>query len=478
MKRILFSAALFVLPCVSTSAAEYLVKLKATDKSLEDSFLGRNGGTLELVSRTGSLYKWNTSVRHFNLKGAFRDQKEVEFIEANRTIHLPTNPSIEKSRDAFIATFGRYHKESLAVKSEKPDIQSAPTTSTTGADPSLNNAWGMPYIGADTAWGKTKEGEGIVVAVTDSGVDYNHEDLIANMWRNPNEIPGNGIDDDHNGYIDDVVGWDFTANDNKPYDVTASIFQIMLSGGNPGHGTHVSGVIGAVHNNGKGTSGVAPKVKIMALRFINETGEGDSAAAIKAIDYAIANGAKIINASWGSEGEDEDSKALKEALQRAKDAGVIFVAAAGNGRVDQATGKGVGYDNDTDDKPSYPATYDFDNIISVAANDSEGNLAEFSNFGKKTVDISAPGVKILSTVPGNKYQDTVIDLGSMKATWDGTSMATPFVVGSLAVIWSQNPTQSWTEVKKTLLSHVVSLSGLTDKVATGGHVSLNEATDR
>ena len=292
------------------------------------------------------------------------------------------------------------------------------------------------------------------------------------MWRNKGEIPDNSVDDDKNGYVDDIVGWDFTMNDNKPYDVTGSMMDILLKGGNPGHGTHCSGVIGARLNNGVGTAGVAPQVKIMALRFINETGKGDTASAIKAIDYAVKNGANIISASWGGEAGDEDDSALKEAIQRAEKKGVLFIAAAGNGRMDPTTGKSGGFDNDSDKKPMIPASYPYENIIAVAAIDSKGALAEFSNWGHKTVKVGAPGVKILSTVPHNKYQDTIIDLGSIKATWDGTSMAAPFVAGAAAVIWSQSPKQSWQDVKGKLLTNAAPLDSLKDKVATGGRVDL------
>ena len=248
---------------------------------------------------------------------------------------------------------------------------------------------------------------------------------------------------------------------------------ILFKGGNPGHGTHVSGVVGARLDNGMGTAGVAPLVHIMPLRFIKEDGQGDSAGAVGAIDYAVANGANIINASWGSEGEDAGDVILREALQRAEAKGVLFVAAAGNGRLNNATQKAEGFNNDTDAKPMYPATYPYSNIVAVAAIDSSDKIAEFSNFGKKTVHVGAPGVKILSTVPGGKYQDTIVDLGSMKVTWDGTSMASPFVSGTLAVIWSQNPSWKAAQVKEYLLQHTAAVSDLTGKVVTDGRIDLH-----
>ncbi len=226
-------------------------------------------------------------------------------------------------------------------------------------------------------------------------------------------------------------------------------------------------------NNGEGVAGVAPQVKIMAMRFITEKGQGTTDAAIKAIDYAVKNGANIINASWGGEkGNDGEDKALQEALARAEQKGVLFVAAAGNGRANPAAGTSAGFDNDTDPKPMVPASFTNSNIVSVAAIDSEKKLATFSNWGHKTVALGAPGVKILSTVPGNRYQDTIIDIGTLKATWDGTSMAAPFVAGSLAVIWSQHPGWSAAQVKAELLAHTTAIDSLKGKVASEGHVNL------
>jgi len=461
--------------CIAQAATqEYLVRFNEANADTTKQFLAANGGRLELVSREGLLYKWTTDQ---TISPAWN--ANVAYIQRNHVLSILANPSIEEHRDEILAALndddgGLPDIPDLGGgggSKDKPAIE-APPSQTHGIDPLLEKAWGIFTIGADKAWKETPQGKGIVVAVTDTGADYNHEDLISNMWRNKGEIADNGVDDDKNGYVDDIVGWDFTMNDNKPYDITGSLMDILLKGGNPGHGTHCSGVIGAALNNSVGTAGVAPQVKIMALRFINETGKGDTASAIKAIDYAVNNGANIISASWGGEAGDEDDSALKEALQRAEKKGVLFIAAAGNGRMNPTTGKSGGFDNDSDKKPMVPASYPFENIIAVAAIDSKGALAEFSNWGHKSVKVGAPGVKILSTVPHNKYQDTIIDLGSIKATWDGTSMAAPFVSGAAAVIWSQSPKQSWQDVKGKLLANAVPLDSLKDKVATGGRVDL------
>jgi subtilisin family serine protease len=319
----------------------------------------------------------------------------------------------------------------------------------------------------------------MVVAVLDTGVDYTHEDLVDNMWRNPGESgvdaqgrdkSTNGVDDDANGFVDDLMGWDFVANDNKPYDLTLSFIEIITQGGNPGHGTHCAGNVAARGENGKGIAGVAPNVKIMALRFLSEKGGGTTADAIKSIRYAIDNGAQILSNSWGSEGEDpndrEGNEALRDAVRYAEGRGALFIAAAGNGR------NGRGYDNDSDRNPAYPATYDMESIISVAAIDNQGQLGGFSNWGRRTVDIGAPGVKVFSTVPGNKYQDQIGSIFGQVIFWDGTSMATPHVAGAAALYWSLHPQKNWRQVKDAILGSVKKTSILSSRVSSGGQLDV------
>lgn len=329
-----------------------------------------------------------------------------------------------------------------------------------GADTDFAKQWGMSDIGVKDAWNTTKGSNTIVVAVIDTGIDYTHDDLAANIWRNPGEtgtdVQGrdkakNGVDDDGNGYVDDVVGWDFAKNDNKPYDVASGGF----FGGNPGHGTHCAGNVGGIADNGKGIVGVAPNIKMMAVRFLDENGSGDMANGVKAIKYAVDAGAKVLSNSWGSEGDGGEGTPLKEAIQYAMDKGVLFVAAAGNGH------SGVGYNNDTDAKPGYPASYDHANIVSVAAIDKGNKLGSFSNWGAKTVDIAAPGVGVYSTVTANKYMNL-----------DGTSMACPHVAGAAALYWSKHPTANWQDVKNALLSSVTPLSNLNGKMTSGGKLNV------
>ncbi len=289
-------------------------------------------------------------------------------------------------------------------------------------------------IDAAEAWNVTTGSTSVVVAVIDTGIDYRHSDLAANVWSNTDEIAGNGVDDDRNGYVDDVRGWDFANNDNDPFD-------------DNGHGTHVAGIIGAVGNNGVGVAGVAWRVRLMPLKFLAADGSGSLSGAIAALNYAVANGATISNNSWGGGGF---SEALVNALVNARNAGHVFVAAAGNG----------GTDNDT--APHYPASYDLDNVVSVAATDRNDRLASFSNYGLNTVDVAAPGVSILSTTPNGGY-----------GYRSGTSMAAPHVAGALALVRALHPEWNHTRVINQVLSSADTPSALAGRVA--GSRRLNAA---
>jgi subtilisin family serine protease len=296
-------------------------------------------------------------------------------------------------------------------------------------EPRFNDLWGLHNIGQTVnsstgianvdANGKeasnfTQGDPNLAVAVIDDGVDFSHPDLADRAWKNPGESgtgkETNGIDDDGNGYVDDVNGWDFYNKDKTVQDAGDK------------HGTHVAGTI-AASVNGQGVVGVAPNVKIMALKFMGTNAQGQisgkSSDAIKALDYARSKGVKISNNSWSYEGSPSNS--LKQAIVSSK---LLFVASSGNGGSD-----GVGDDNDKDpNKTTYPASYDSPNILSVAAIDNKGKLASFSNYGLKTVDISAPGVSILSTTPGGSLQ-----------FWNGTSMAAPHATGAAALAASKYP---------------------------------------
>jgi subtilisin family serine protease len=371
-------------------------------------------------------------------------------------------------------------REAQAAAPKKPDNLDIPARGPggSGTDGEYSKQWGMNDNNVKGSWGQGR-GKGTIVAVIDTGVDYTHEDLTDNLWRNAGESgtdsqgrnkATNGVDDDNNGFIDDTIGWDFVSNDNKPYDLYMEGLDLLMGGGNPGHGTHCAGNVGAIADNGRGIAGVAPETKIMVLRFLSEKGEGSTAGAIQSINYAVKMGAKVLSNSWGSEGEDPadgaQNQALRDAIKAAQDAGVLFIAAAGNGH------QGVGYDNDKDAKPAYPASYDHENIVSVAALDSSDKLGAFSNWGSKSVDIGAPGVVVFSTTAGGKYSDTVIDMYGIKATWDGTSMATPHVAGAAALYWSVNPNATWREVRDAIMKSSKPINSLNGKSVSGGKLNV------
>ncbi len=303
-------------------------------------------------------------------------------------------------------------------------------------DPYYSQLWGMEKIQAPEAWDIQTGDSSIVVAVIDTGLDYNHEDIIGNVWQNAGEMPDNGYDDDGNGYVDDVRGWNFVSNNNNPDD-------------DNNHGTHCSGVIGAVGDNYTGVVGVNWNVKVMPLKFLNGGGSGDLDDAVSAIEYAIINGADVMSNSWGGGGY---SQTMYDAISAADDEGIIFVAAAGNS-----------YTN-TDNNPAYPACYDLDNIISVAATTSSDGKAYFSNYGLVTVDLGAPGSGIYSTVAGNGY-----------SSMDGTSMACPHVAGACAMVWAEFPDFTHAEVKDRILTYVDLISSMAGKCVTGGRLNLYRA---
>ncbi len=480
-----------------TLSGEYLVKLENTSAVTQAQLRTQlpDGARIEALG-IGNWVKVElpeSTVFSLNADN-FLNLKNVLAIEPNQPLRIYENPSLLKLKKSLAELFpnddcpipGMCNGDGgggigdiigSSPKQDNPEIPNSSTPST-GEDKYLDKQWGMIDIGARNAWSSQKGRKDVVVAVIDTGVDYTHEDLVDNLWRNPGEVgkddqgrdkSTNGVDDDGNGYVDDVIGWDFVSNDSKPFDLTSSMLQLFI-GGNPGHGTHCAGNVAARGFNGKGISGVAPNVSIMSIRFIGEKGQGSVASAIKAIKYAVDNGAHILSNSWGSEGEDTtgDSQALKDAIAYAETEGRLFVAAAGNGRA------GKGYDNDADAKPAYPASYDHDIIVSVAALDASGSLGAFSNWGASKVDIGAPGVKVFSTTSDGKYNDTVINLEfiGMTATWDGTSMATPHVAGAAALYLSQNPDATWREVKEALIKSATPIESMKGKSVSGGKLNV------
>ncbi|MDA8775481.1 S8 family serine peptidase [Opitutales bacterium] len=318
-----------------------------------------------------------------------------------------------------------------AVAYVEPDYIVNRTANTN--DPLISQQWALPKIKAAEAWKMTKGSHAVSVAIIDTGIDYRHPDLQGNIWINPGEIADNGKDDDGNGYIDDIYGWDFSNNDNDPMD------------GN-GHGTHVAGSIAAATNNGKLIAGVAWHTKMAGLKFLSDKGSGSTSDAIDAVAYSSAMGFKVSNNSWGGGGK---SRALKTAIEKAGQKGQVFCAAAGNSR------------KDNDRSPHYPSSYDCKNIISVAASDSSDRLASFSCYGKNSVDLAAPGVRILSLLPNNKT-----------ASWSGTSMATPHVAGAAALIFAVNPNAGYAEVKEAIMSSVDPVKAFEGKMMAAGRLNV------
>jgi subtilisin family serine protease len=316
-------------------------------------------------------------------------------------------------------------------------------------DSGFSKLWGLNNTGqtggkagadidAPEAWDVfAPKGNTVVVAVIDSGIDYTHPDLVNRIWANPKETAGNGVDDDHNGYVDDIRGWNFVRNNNNPMD-------------DHNHGTHVAGTIGASFNNSVGVAGVAgpAQIRMMPLKFLDNTGTGLLSNAVKAIDYATANGAVVSNNSWAGGGF---SQALHDAIQRNYQAGRLFVAAAGNDA------------KNTDSSVVYPQGYNVPNIISVAAMTASDSLSSFSNYGAKTTDMAAPGSSIYSTVRGGY------------ALYNGTSMAAPHVTGSAAMMWAQNPALNSVQVKDILMNTTRKVGYLSGKTVSGGVLNLKNA---
>ncbi len=301
-------------------------------------------------------------------------------------------------------------------------------------DPYYGELYGMERIMGPDAWDDHTGDQEFIVAVIDTGIDYNHPDLVANIWTNPGEIPGNGQDDDGNGYVDDVHGYDFSNYDSDPMD------------GNS-HGTHCSGTIGGVGDNGVGVAGVNWRCRLAAVQFLNSGGSGSMEGAIDAVQYCNANNFRVSNNSWGGGGY---SQSMFDVINAAgSQDGHIFCAAAGNSGSYGAL---------------YPAAYTCPNILSVCATDSNDNLASFSQYHPVEVDLGAPGVDILSSVPGNGYD-----------YFSGTSMATPHVAGGTALVYSLIGGNDYAKVRNIILSTVRPLGSLAGNCATGGILNVDEA---
>lgn len=315
-------------------------------------------------------------------------------------------------------------------------------------DTHVNKQWYLSRIQAPSAWQKINRSPNIIIAVIDSGIDIDHPDLKDNIWRNIKELAANGEDDDHNGFIDDLNGWDFVTNTPDP----RPQFEEGWTESGLSHGTIIAGIIAASGNNREGISGITWEAKIMPLRALDDRGDGRVGNVIRAIDYAINNGADIINLSFVGFNYNEG---LQEAIQRAYNAGVIVVAAAGN---EQAAEQG----KNTDESPVYPACYQGKNgeniVLGVAASDALDQKTDFSAFGFNCVDITAPGVSFFSTIPRGSSLEEANKI--YDGFWSGTSMAAPIISGSLALIAEVNPQLKPTEIVQVLLQSADNISRL------------------
>lgn len=341
---------------------------------------------------------------------AMQDDERIAYAETNEIYHQPEVSGVppEDPNDLGPALWGLHNS---GQDGGKP-----------GADVHAREAWNI------TTGDGTDQGP--IIAVIDGGIDYNHPDLRANMWVNQGEIPDNGIDDDGNGVVDDVYGFNAYANTGDPLD------------GSNGHGTHVAGTIGAVGNNGEGVTGVMQSARLMAVKIFSDEGRTDRASIVRGINYSAKMGARITNNSWGGGGA---SEAIKEAFANNP---ALHIAAAGNS----------GYDNDKRD--AFPANYDLDNLMAVAATNRHDRLASFSQWGRLNVDVAAPGRDILSTFPDGHYRSL-----------SGTSMATPHVSGVAGLIASAYPQASPEEIKARLIHGSDLVEELGHHSVSGGRVN-------
>jgi subtilisin family serine protease len=411
---VLFSAVGLAIasPAFGAEYRGYIIKLKSDAQHAQSESI-LSGAGVEIVSRIpelGILISRNKG--NLDSESTLRSMSSVvEYIEPNYIVK---------------ATMG---------KSKDPYFEA-------------DTLWGMKAVNAKGAWQRGVTGnKSVVVAVSDTGI-YAHEELVPNLWKNPREIPKNKIDDDGNGLVDDITGWNYTGKGSA------------TTNDDQGHGTHVAGTIGAKGGNGFGIVGVNWDVSLMALKFLDAQGSGTTEGGIRTIVYAADNGAKVLNASWGGDGY---SQALWDAIEYAKNRGMLVIAAAGNDSTDN------------DKKPHYPSNYNNENVISVSAMEHLGQrLAWFSNFGALTVHLSAPGDLIRSTwnpMLNQLSRDLYKDLS-------GTSMAAPHVSGAAALVYAANPNLNWRQVKEILLTTVTATSKQAGKSITGGILNVDAAVQR
>ena len=432
-----------------TSALEGAVPMVSAQSILAGEGKGpyREG---EIIVKLRPGVRTASSVRAHQAMGA-RILRRLSVLNADH-VRLPEGMSV---RDAVI----RYMQDPDVEYAEPNYIRSARLTLPN--DPLFTLQWELHNtvspgvdISMSSAWDIVRENSGLVVAVLDTGTDYTHPDLAGNIWVNPGESSCSGTaDNDRNGYVADCRGWNFVDNNNNPMD-------------DEGHGTHISGVIGAAGNNSLGIAGMLWSVQIMPLKILDNRGDGAVADEVAAIEYAIAKGAKVINASFAG---NTFSHAELDAISAAGAAGILFVTAAGNG-VDNSFG------SNNDAFPVYPGNYDLANIISVAATDESDHLASFSNFGPRSVHVAAPGVSILSTVPPALHSQFC---GSSPLAGyeycDGTSMSAPHVTGLAGLISGYYAGLSPSQLRAMVVRYVDALPALQGVIKSGGRINAYKA---
>lgn len=401
------------MPLLASAKQQLVVVKNANQVRAITFFASQNNATLQFRGHLsfGDLYLLDAEKDYQPMDLFIANQESKVLVAENSSIHIgpaligQTQPSqinlfLNAEKDMSMWQWG-FHNDGSNAPEQEGRVK--PSKGIIGYDAQVLEAWEQ----------MKPPKKQVVVAVIDSGIDVLHTELKDHLWVNEKEFNGSpGVDDDGNGFVDDINGYSFVDN-------SASLKD------EHGHGTHCSGVIAADHDNNIGVKGLAPGVKVLAVKIFDKNGSGPTEYAIKAIDYAVKMKVDVISASWGGGPLNE---VLKAAIENAARKNILFVAAAGND----------GTDNDV--TPFYPANYDLENIVSVAAHHNAGNLAAFSNFGLKKVHISAPGQYILSTLPGNKY-----------AVWSGTSMATPHVSAAIALLLEQEGNLPIAEIKDRLM---------------------------
>ncbi len=414
---------------VEVVPGEVIVKLKEGIKGFAPDQIRAFGvqDAKKLNVKFGNYYKIKTGDQGLlNATIAnFQSLPEVEYAEPNfvyRVIELNEIDALLNGDNAYNRTNDPKFDELWGLHNTGSNDPTGMTGGVAGAD-----------VDALRAWDITKGSKSVKIAVIDTGIDYNHPDLAENMWVNEAEANGEaGVDDDGNGFVDDIHGYDFANNDGDPMDGQS-------------HGTHCAGTIAAVHDNGEGVAGVMSEATLVAIKFLTDAGSGTTADAIEAIDYATSLDVDIMSNSWGGGGR---SQALADAISRAEEKGIYFVAAAGNSRAN----------NDT--RPHFPSSYENDNVIAVAAHNIKDGLASFSCYGAESVDIAAPGRNTMSTTPNGGY-----------ASKSGTSMATPHVSGVLGLLVAQEGRVPVAEMRERLLATSDPSPAYRRKMVSGGRVN-------